>query len=86
MSNPRNEPGSKTIRKPTNDQTTDEVRPSSTSNTSYTFEAVNGMTHVHAKDIVNNQADASQPTVAKTFDGDKVNDVINAHDKHIVTS
>jgi hypothetical protein len=35
---------------------------------------------------VNNQADASQPTVAETSDGDEVYDVINAHDKYIVTS
>jgi hypothetical protein len=34
---------------------------------------------------VNNQAGASQPTVAKTSDGDEVNNVINAHDKQIVT-
>jgi hypothetical protein len=38
---------------PTNDQTTNEVQPSSTSNTSYMFEAVNGVSHVHVKDIVN---------------------------------
>jgi hypothetical protein len=49
------------------------------------FEAVNGMSHVHVKHIVNNQADISQPTVAKTSEGDEVNIVINAHDKHIVT-
>jgi hypothetical protein len=49
------------------------------------FEAVNGMSHVHVEDIVNNQADASQPTVAKTSEGDEVNYVINGHDKHIVT-
>ena len=65
-------------------------------NTSYMFEAVNGvnarpfeavsgLSHVHVKDIVNNQAGASQPTVAKTSDGDEVNDMINAHDKQIVT-
>jgi hypothetical protein len=93
---------------PTNDQTTDEVQPLSTSNTSYMFEAVNGintsytfeavngvnakqfeavngMSHVHVKDIVNNQADASQPTVAKTSEGDEVNNVIYAHDNHIAT-
>jgi hypothetical protein len=49
------------------------------------FEAVNGMSHVHVKDIVNNRAGVSQPTVAKTSDGDEVNDMINAHNKHIVT-
>jgi hypothetical protein len=40
LSNPTNEPGREPICKQTNDQTTNEVRPSSTSNTSYTFEAV----------------------------------------------
>jgi hypothetical protein len=65
-------------------------------NTSYMFEAVNGvnakpfeavndMSHVHVKDIVNNQADASQPTVAKTSEEDEVIKVINSHNKHIVT-
>ncbi len=78
MSDPTNEPSSEPICKPTNDQTTNEVKPSSTSNTSYTFEALNGVSHVHVKYIVNNQADASQPTVAKTSDGDEVNDLINA--------
>ncbi len=85
MSNTTNEPSSEPIRKPTNDQTTNEVRPSSTSNTSYTFEAVNGMSDIQVKYIVNNQADASQHTIAKTSDGDEVNDVISAHDKHLVT-
>ncbi len=80
-----NEPSCEPIQKPTNDQTTNEVRPSSTSNTSYMFNAVNGMSHVQVKDIVNNRADASQPTVAKTSDGDEVNDVINAHNKYVVT-
>ncbi len=84
MSNPTNEPSSKPICKATNDQTTNEVKPSSTSNTSYMFEAVNGVSHVHVKYIVHNQADTSQPTVAKTSNGE-VNDVINAQDKHIVT-
>jgi hypothetical protein len=85
MSNPTNEPSSKTVCKPTNDQTTNEVKPSSTSNTSYTFEAVNGMSHVQVKYIVNNQADTSQPTVAKTYDGDEVNNMNNAHNKHRVS-
>jgi hypothetical protein len=40
MSDPTNEPSCKPILKQTNDQTTNEVRPSSTSNTSYMFEAV----------------------------------------------
>jgi hypothetical protein len=44
------------------------------------------MSHVQVKDIVNNQADASQPTVAKISDGDEVTDVINTHDKYIMTS
>ena len=43
------------------------------------------MSHVHVKDIVNYRAVTSQPTVAKTSDGDEVNNVINAHNKHIVT-
>jgi hypothetical protein len=85
MKDPANEPSREPLCKPTNDQLTNEVQPSSSSNTSYTFEAVNGMSHVHVKDIVNNQAGASQPTVAKTSDGDEVNDMINAHDKQIVT-
>ncbi len=85
MSNPTNEPSCEPLCKPTNDQLTNEVQPSSSSNMSYTFESVNGVSHVHAKDIVNNQAGASQPTVAKTSDGDEVNNVINAHDKQIVT-
>ncbi len=80
-----NEPSCEPIRKTTNDQTTNEVQPSSSSNTSYTFESFNGVRNVHIKDIVNNQADASQLTVAQTFDGDKVRSVINAHNKHIVT-
>jgi hypothetical protein len=79
MSNPTNESSSEPIRKPTNDQRTNEVKPSSTSNTLYTFEAVNGVSHVQVKFIENNQADASQPTFAKTFGGDEVNDVINPH-------
>jgi hypothetical protein len=82
---PTNKPSIKPICKPTIDQTTNEVKPSSTSNTSYIFKAVNGVSHVHVKYVVNNQADASQPTVAKTSDGNEVNDVINAHNKHIVT-
>ncbi len=86
MSDPTNEPSREPILKPTNDQTTNEVQPSSSSNTSYTFEAVNGVSHAHIKDIVYKWADTSQPTVAKTSDRDEVNDVINAHDKHIVTS
>jgi hypothetical protein len=40
ISNQTNEPSCEPICKPTNDQTTNEVQPSSTSNTSYTFEAV----------------------------------------------
>jgi hypothetical protein len=44
---------------PINDQTTNEVQPSSTSNTSYIIEAVNGMSHVHVKDIVNKQETCS---------------------------
>jgi hypothetical protein len=78
ISDPMNEPSRKLICKPTNDQTTNEVRPSSTSNTFYTFEAVNcintsysfeaangvnakpfeavnGVSHVHVKNIVVNQ-------------------------------
>ncbi len=47
--------------------------------------AVNGVSHVHVKDIVNNQAEASQPTVSKTSEGDEVNNMINTHNKHIVT-
>jgi hypothetical protein len=43
MSDPTNEPSCEQICELTNDQTTNEVRPSSTSNTSYTFEAVNGI-------------------------------------------
>ncbi len=43
----------------TNDQTTYEVQPSSTSNTSYMFEAVNSVSHVHLKDIVNKQETCS---------------------------
>jgi hypothetical protein len=85
MSDPTYEPSSEPICKPTNDQTTNEVKPSSTSITSYTFEAVNGMSHIHIKYIVNNRADASQPTVAKTSDEDEVYNVINAHNKHIGT-
>ncbi len=85
MRDPMNEPSSEPICKPTNDQTTNEVKPSSSSNTSYTFKAVNGMSHVHVKYIVNNWADTSQPTVAKTSYGDEVDGVINAHDKHIGT-
>jgi hypothetical protein len=54
MSNPKNEPSSKPVGQPTNDQTTNEVKPSSTSNTSYTFEAVNGVSCIHTKYIVNN--------------------------------
>jgi hypothetical protein len=52
MSDPTNEPSREPILKPTNDQTTNEVQPSSSSNTSYTFEAVNGVSHAHIKDIV----------------------------------
>jgi hypothetical protein len=85
MSNPTNEPSCKPNCKTTNDQTTNEVRPSSTSNTSHTFEAVNGVSHVQVKDIVNNRADASQPTVAKTSDRDEINNVINAQYKYKVT-
>jgi hypothetical protein len=105
MSNPTNEPCSEPICKLNNDQTTNEVRPSSTSDTSYTFEVVNGintfytfeavngvnakrfeavnsMSHVHVKDILNNRADTSQPTVAKTSEGDEVNKVIDTHNKY----
>jgi hypothetical protein len=64
MSDPTNEPSREPICKPTNDQTTNEVQPSSSSNTSYTFEAVNGMSHVQVEYIVNNQADASQFTIS----------------------
>jgi hypothetical protein len=60
MSNTTNEPSCKPIRKLTNDQTTNQVRSSSTFITSYTFEAVNCVSHVHVKDTVNNQANTSQ--------------------------
>ncbi len=46
-------------REPTNDQTTNKVQPSSSSNTSYIFEAVNGVSHVHIKDVVNKQETCS---------------------------
>jgi hypothetical protein len=85
MSDTTNEPSREPTFKPTNDQTTNQVKPSSTFNISYTFEAVNGVSHFHIKYILNNQADASQPTGAKTSDGDEVNNVIIDHNKHIVT-
>jgi hypothetical protein len=44
---------------PTNDQTINEVQASSTPNTSYIFEAVNGVSHIHNKDIVNKQETCS---------------------------
>ena len=44
---------------PTNDQTTNEVQPSSTSIIFYMFEAVNGVSHVHIKDVVNKQETCS---------------------------
>jgi hypothetical protein len=54
ISNLTNEPSREPFSKPTNDQTTNEVQPSSSSNTSYMFEAVNGVSHIHVEDIVNN--------------------------------
>jgi hypothetical protein len=54
MSNPTNEPSREPICKSTNYQTTNEIQPTSTSDTSYKFGAVNGMSHGHVEDIVNN--------------------------------
>jgi hypothetical protein len=45
------------------------------SNTSYKFEAVNGIHTFYTFEAANGvNVDASQPTVAKTFEGDKISE------------
>jgi hypothetical protein len=68
MNNPMNKPSCELVCKPTNDQTSNEVQPSSTSNTSYIFEAVNGINTSYMFEAVNG-------VNAKPFEA--VNGVIN---------
>ena len=77
MSNPKHKPSCEPICKPTNDQTTNEVQPSFTFNTSYMFETVNGINPTYTFEAVNGVS-------AKPFEA--VIGVNNAHYKYIVTN